>query len=592
MSDPEDGDETNSTGTHHIASPSPNSKRRSHSQTIAWAFPASRTQVHVLPVLEQARSRLVFIGLFFLLFYLAIIFRLFDVMIFNADTDIRGNDEPPTPVIARADILDRNGEILATSLPMASLAADPALVLNAGETLKGLKSVFPDLDTKTVLEDLNSKKRFIWIKRNLTPIQQEAVNRLGLTGLTFEPETRRIYPKSNLTAHIIGYNSVDHQGIAGIEKSFDQRLREKNEPINLSIDVRLQSIMHEALADGIQTFNALGGAGLIMDVHTGELLALVSLPDFDPNEQGKASDNAKFNRATLGIYEMGSTFKTFTLSQALDRNAITLADRFDCTHPLRAGKFIINDFHPMHRWLNVPEIYLHSSNIGAVQIAERVGPEAQKEFMRSLGLLDATPIEIPEVGKPMYPNEWRDISMMTIAYGHGIAVNAVQLASAVSSIINGGTLVKPTLLKKDPNKPEALGPRIIRPETSAGMRKLMRVVVTLGTGKTANVGGYVVGGKTGTADKNAGRGYNRNARLSSFIAAFPIQDPQYLVFVMIDEPKGNKESYGFATGGWVAAPAVGHVISQIAPLLNIAPVNDNDPSIEESLRLPVAVMGE
>jgi len=570
---------------------------------LRWALPNSRSQAAVLPALEQARSRLVFIALFFLLFYLAIIARLCDVMLFTADAELRGADNTAaaalaSPVLTRGDIVDRNGEVLATSLPMASLSADPALVLDAHETVRGLKKLFPDLDGKSLLEALQSKKRFIWIKRALSPSQQEQVNNLGLPGLSFTAEEHRVYPKGNLTAHIIGYTSADdHQGIAGLEKTLESRLHNQSDaampPVALSLDIRLQSILRENLNAEIKNFDALGGAGVIMDVHSGEVLALASLPDFNPNAQGQASDNAKFNRATLGVYEMGSTFKTFTLADALERHAITLADRFDCTHPLQMGKYTINDFHPLHRWLNVPEIFLHSSNIGAAQIAEKVGIAEQKSFLQSLGLLEASPIELPEVGKPIYPSEWREINMMTIAYGHGIAVSAVQLASAVASIINGGTLVKPLLLKPNPVTPALPGKRIISEATSAMMRQIMRVVVTQGTGKSANVAGYVVGGKTGTADKTGGHGgYNRNARLASFIAAFPIQNPKYLVFAMLDEPKGTKATYGFATGGWVAAPMVGRIISQIAPLLNITPVDENDPTVEAALRLPVPVVGE
>lgn len=558
-----------------------------------WNTPHGRNFAAALPALEKARGRLVIIGIFFLLLYLYIVYGLFDTMIFNTDAEVK-SAAPPAPeaaIVSRGDIVDRNGELLATSLQMASLAADPALVIDANDMIKKLKTVFPDLDGADLMKELNSKKRFIWIKRNLSPKQQDAVNALGIPGLSFEPEEKRLYPKGSLTAHITGYNSIDHTGIAGLEKTFDEYLRKKNQPLTLALDIRLQSILHDALAEGIKTFSAIGGAGIIMDVHNGEILSMVSLPDFDPNDAGKASDNARFNRASLGIYEMGSTFKTFTLAQALDRGAISISSSFDCTHPISIGRFKINDYHPMYRWLNVPEIFLHSSNIGAVQIIEKVGITAQREFLGKLGLLKQVPLEIPEVGKPMIPADWQEVSMMTVSYGHGISVNAVQLASAAASVLNGGTLVTPTLLKRDPSiqLPQT---RVVSENTSNLMRQLYRVVVTAGTGKSANVPGYVVGGKTGTADKQSGKGYKKDARLSSFLAAFPMNDPKYIVFIMIDEPKGTKESYGFATGGWVAAPTVGRVISQIAPLLGISPVDDNDYSITEKLRLPVAVKGE
>ncbi|NDE90975.1 MAG: penicillin-binding protein 2 [Alphaproteobacteria bacterium] len=557
-----------------------------------WNAPRSRMHEQALPALEKARGRLVIVGGFFLLLYLYIVYGLFDTMIFNTEADIK--NAAPAPVAAalsRGDIVDRNGELLATSLQMASLAADPALVMNDAELIKKLKTVFPDLNGADLLKDIHSKKRFIWVKRNLSPKQQEAVNALGLPGLSFEPEEKRVYPKGSLTAHIIGYNSVDHTGIAGLEKTFDAFLKKKNQSLTLALDIRLQGILRDAMAEGIKNFNAIGGAAIIMDINNGEILSMVSLPDFDPNDINKSNDNQRFNRASLGIYEMGSTFKTFTLAQALDSGAISIANSFDCTHPISIGRFKINDFHPLRRWLNVPEIFLHSSNIGAVQIIEKVGIKAQREFLGKLGLLTQTAIEIPEVGKPMIPQDWQEISMMTVSYGHGISVNAVQLASAAASVLNGGHVVTPTLLKRDPAV-ELPKVQVISEHASNLMRQLYRIVVTAGTGKSANVPGYVVGGKTGTADKQAGKGYKKDARLASFLAAFPMNDPKYIVFIMIDEPKGNKESYGFATGGWVAAPTVGRVIAQIAPLLGISPVDDNDYSILEKLRLPVAVKGE
>jgi cell division protein FtsI (penicillin-binding protein 3) len=343
----------------------------------SWNNPHIRTQAASLPALEKARGRLVIISVFFLMLFMYIVWGLFDAMILNPDAEIK-NAPPPAAALTRGDIVDRNGELLATSLRMSSLAADPALILDANDLIKKLKTVFPDLNAKEVMAALNSKARFIWIKRNLTPRQQEAVNHLGLPGLSFEPEEKRLYPKGNLTAHITGYNSVDHDGIAGLEKSFDALLKKKDQTLTLALDIRLQGILRDALAEGVKTFSAIGGAGIIMDVNNGEIVSMVSLPDFDPNDAGKATDNQRFNRASLGTYEMGSTFKTFTLAQALDSGAITVANTFDCTHPISIGRFKINDFHPLRRWLNVPEIYLHSSNIGAVQIIGKVG---KKNFL-------------------------------------------------------------------------------------------------------------------------------------------------------------------------------------------------------------------
>jgi cell division protein FtsI (penicillin-binding protein 3) len=553
------------------------------------AFATARAQAAALPILEEARKRLLFVAIGFLGCFLLIVGRLFDVMVLDVDSERGIAQSAPPPHVSRADIVDRNGILLATSLQMASLAADPAYIMDEKDTLTKLKSLFPEIDVKSLSKDFHSGKRFVWVKHNLTPKQEEEVNRLGLPGLTFQNEERRIYPQGGLTAHIVGYNSVDQEGLAGIERSMNKQLIGSDQPLTLSIDIRLQGILRDALADGIRSFDGIGGAGIVLDVQTGEILALTSLPDFDPNAPGQMTKDTQFNRATLGAYEMGSTFKIFTLAQGLEQKVIKLSDTFDCTHPLEFGKFKIHDFHPEGRWLNVPEVFTHSSNIGAARIAERFSIPDQKKFLGSLGLLSPAPTEIPESSRPLMPSDWRELNKITISYGHGLSVNAVQLTSAVGSIINGGRLIKPTVLKKD--HADLSAPAVVSPTTSAQMRQLMRAVVTDGTGEKADVKGYLVGGKTGTADKSVGGGYNRKARLASFISAFPMNNPRYLVFAMIDEPKGNKESHGFATGGWVAAPVVAKVIAQSASLLRVPPVNPDDPAILDEMRLPVLVDG-
>ncbi|HVY12965.1 MAG TPA: penicillin-binding protein 2, partial [Alphaproteobacteria bacterium] len=388
----------------------------SYSLNAPQAFAATRAQAATLPVLEEARKRLLFVGLGLLTCFLLIAGRLFDVMILDADAE-RGsapsNNLAPAS-ISRADIVDRNGELLATSLQMASLAVDPAYVMDEKETLQKLKALFPDLDTAALSRDMHSGKRFVWIKHDLTPRQAQAVNAMGLPGLTFQSEERRIYPKGALTAHVVGFNSIDQEGLAGIERSFNKQLTSSEENLPLSIDIRLQGIMHDALSDSMRAFNAIGGAGLVMDVETGELLAMVSLPDFDPNNAGQASESARFNRATLGTYEMGSTFKIFTISQALEKGVISLTDKFNCMHPLKiGGKFEVHDFHPEGRWLNVPEILVYSSNIGAAQIIERVRAEDQKKYLGSLGLLTPSSVELSEMSRPLVPRDWRDINKIT-----------------------------------------------------------------------------------------------------------------------------------------------------------------------------------
>jgi len=480
------------------------------------------------------------------------------------------------PVAARADIVDRKGTVLATSLPTVMLMADTRKILDAQEAAAKLAAVFPDINAEKLAGEIEETKRYVTIRRHVTPRQYYAINKMGIAGLEFVPDESRLYPSGALTAHILGYTDIDNKGIAGLEKSENDRLQNDQGALVTSIDLRLQTVLHRELAEAIETYHALGATGLIMDVNNGEILALVSLPDFDPQNAGNALDNSKFNRATLGVYEMGSTFKTFNTAMALDSGLIKPSERFDTTHPIEVGSKTIRDFHPAKGWLNVAEIFMESSNIGSARMAERLGTARQKAFLSSLGLTEKAPLELPEVGSPIVPpdSSWRDTTTMTISFGHGIAINAVQLVAGVSSLVNGGLLVKPTLLIKDKeaqSKEETI--RVVSEKTSAQMRALMRLVVKEGTAKKAEVAGYLVGGKTGTADKAAGRRYSENARLSSFIGVFPANAPRYAVFALLDDPKGNAKTYGFATGGWTAAPVVGHVISQIGPLLNMPPVD-------------------
>ena len=402
--------------------------------------------------------------------------------------------------MARRDIFDRNGVLLATSVKTASLFADPLMVLDPAETARRLIEVLPELDAGVIRAKLSSERRFEWLRRNLTPRQQYAVNRLGLPGLSFQREERRVYPHGPLTSHVIGFTGVDNRGLAGLERYLDRTSMPEGQVLTLSLDIRIQHVLREELGAAIEEFEALGGAGIAMDIRTGELLAMVSLPDFDPNHPAQARADTRFNRAALGVYEMGSTFKIFTTAMALDTGTVTLDGGYDATRPIRIARFTIRDFHGKRRWLSVPEIFIYSSNIGAAKMAIDVGTERQRDFLGRLGLLAAAPLELPEVGQPMVPNPWRKISTMTIAYGHGIAVSPVQMATAVSAVINGGIMRGPTL-RKLPGARTAAGERVVSAQTSRIMRALLRLVVEQGTGRNANVPGYLVGGKTGTAEK-------------------------------------------------------------------------------------------
>ena len=535
--------------------------------------------------LDQARSRLMVTVAVFALAFGAVGVKLVDatVMSQGGDTGLAQAASAHAIPASRADIVDRNGVLLASSLATASLHADPKLVINPLEATQKLTSVLTDLDYQDTLAKLKSDKRFVWIRRNLSPREHYEVNRLGIPGLYFQREERRVYPNANLTAHVVGFTGVDNNGLMGIEQSFDSRLRSSGEPVQLSLDVRLQHLVKRELQNAVDEFQALGGAGMIMDVKTGEVLAMVSLPDFDPHAPTN-DENARFNRNTLGVYEMGSTFKIFNSALALESGKIRMGDSFDATKSVRVGRFTISDYHGKNRWLTVPEVFMYSSNIGSVRMAMEVGTPAQRALMDKLGLLKRSPIEIPEVGLPMVPHPWREASTMTISFGHGLSVSPIQMASATAAAVNGGLLHPPTLIKRNPGDPIP-AERVISPQTSDQIRRLMRLVVTQGTATGAAAPGYVVGGKTGTAEKTSGRGYAKKALLSSFIGAFPIQDPRYLVMAMIDEPKGNKRTYGYATGGWVAAPLAGRIIQQMGPLMGISPIDENRPDIRTATEI-------
>ncbi len=520
--------------------------------------------------IELGHTRLMFGGALFLMAFLGVALRILDVGVFGA-TDRANLAASPAAeaVVDRADIVDRNGVLLATSLATASLYADPAQLRNPDEAADALARALPDIDRADLRAKLASDTRFVWVKRNLTPRQQYEVNRLGIPGLYFKSEERRVYPQGALTAHVVGFTDIDNNGIAGIEDSFDDVLK-AGQTVQLSLDLRVQHILHDEVARAIDEFSAIGGAGLVLDANTGEVVAMVSLPVFDPNLPGRAGPDERFNRVTLGVYEMGSTFKIFNTAAALDSGAVAITDAFDASHPLHVAGFTISDFHPENRSLTVPEVIVYSSNIGSALIAERLGTERQRAFMEEIGMLRRTGIELPETGQPMYPAQWRPINTMTIAYGHGIAVSPLHLAAGVAAMVDGGLMRPATLIKRSADEvPDGL--RVIKPETSAVIRQLLRLVVEKGTGRKADVPGYFVGGKTGTAEKIGGHGYAVNARMASFVGAFPIDDPRYVVLVMVDDPKPNATSYGYATGGWVAAPAVGRVVQRMAPLLGMAP---------------------
>jgi cell division protein FtsI (penicillin-binding protein 3) len=534
--------------------------------------------------LEVSHSRVLLGASLFAVVFVVIAVRLVAVTLLPDGAEAAMVPQAKVKTADRADIVDRNGVVLATSLTTASLYANPSQVQEPDETAQMLNSVLPDLNIASTAAKLDTDRGFVWLKRNLTPRQQQAVNRLGLPGIYFQAETKRVYPQGNLTAHLVGYTDVDSRGLAGVERSFDDLLQGGERPLQLSIDVRVQHILHEELNRAIADFNGIGGAGIIMDLKTGEVLSLVSLPDFDPARPGEASDDTRFDRATLGLYEMGSVFKIFNTAIALDSGTTTLADGFDATKPIRIGGYSIDDYKGKHRFLTIPEIFTYSSNIGSAKMADLFGSEMQQAYLKRFGLMDKSPIELPDVGEPFYPSQknWKRINTMTISYGHGISVNAIQLLTGVGAIVNHGMLRDPTLLKREPGEvPD--GTRVISEQTSQQLRQLMRLVVQIGTGKKANAPGYLVGGKTGTADKQKGHGYATNTRLATFVSAFPMNDPHFAILAMVDEPKPNASSHGYATAGWVTAPVVGAVVQRIAPLYGLKPTPDDAPEAQNPL---------
>ena len=544
-------------------------------------FPRLKLEGTQRSSLEQARGRIVLISGLFVLAYILVVARVFDLAViqgslqrWSGNTETTAAPDGNASPVPRADITDRNGVLLATSLQTASLYADPPAIHDADLLASRLHQILPDLPTAELVTRLHRASHFIWLRRNLTPAQQYQVLQLGEPGLKFQTEMRRLYPEGPLAAHIVGYTDVDGHGLAGVERHFDKQLRTDGDTaLKLTLDIRLQHILRRETLDTINTFSAKAGAGVILDVHTGQVLAAVSLPDFDPNDLSKSNANAIFNRLTLGTYELGSTFKIFTLASLIENVDPPMGRQYDARAPLKIGKFKIADFDPEGRMLTVPEVFMYSSNIGAARMAVDVGTDRMKKFYADLGLLSPLKLEIDEIGRPQYPRFWQQINTMTAAFGHGIAVTPLQLVAAASTIAGGGLVVHPTLLVDAPASAPGKPPvRVIADATVKRMRQLLRLVVTDGTGTKANVPGYNVGGKTGTAEKvGEFGGYAKKRMLSSFLAFFPVEDPHYAVYIMIDEPHGIPKTGGFATGGMVAAPAVARVIASMAAVLGIPP---------------------
>ncbi|CTQ48853.1 peptidoglycan D,D-transpeptidase FtsI family protein [Jannaschia donghaensis] len=492
-------------------------------------------------------------------------------------------------VSARADVTDRHGRVLATNVNAVALYAQPHLMVDPEQAAEGLAAIFPDMSVETWTRRFTSGSKFYWLKGNISPEQQQAVHDMGEPGLLFGSREMRVFPNGPLASHILGgarygaqdVRAAEIKGIAGVEAVFDDYLSDptrEGAPLRLSIDLSVQAALERVLHSGMNLMNAKGASAILMDVHTGEIVSMASMPDFDPNDRpmvlttGDRGDDPLFNRAVQGVYELGSTFKIFTVAQSLELGLTNAGTMIDTKGPLRQGRFRIRDFHNYGPRLSVTDVIVKSSNIGTARMALAIGAERQQDFLRSLGFFEATPVELTEApgARPIVPQRWPDISTMTISYGHGLSASPLHLATAYASVLNGGTRVTPTLLAQD-GAPTP-GPRIVSSRVSAEARHMLRQVVTRGTASLMEVEGYQVGGKTGTADKPSPTGgYYDDKTITTFAGMFPAQNPKYVIVVTLDEPEINAAGEQRRTAGWTAVPVASEIVRRAAPLLGLRP---------------------
>jgi len=485
----------------------------------------------------------------------------------------------PQRSISRPDLVDRKGRMLATDLQVYWVYGDPKRVVDVDDAAEKLARVLPDQDVAVLRKKLAGDGRFVWLYRGLTPKQARAVHRLGLPGVGLLTENQRVYPSGATGVHVLGHTNVDNRGIAGIERFLDgagdlvepAASPDERPKLRLSLDLGVEHILREELRRAHDAFEAKAVAGLVMDVHSGEVLAMTSLPDYDPNHREESLSPDRQNRLVADTYEMGSVFKSFTIAMGLDYGIINLEDRYNIKKPVNAGGFQIRDKYAKRPYATVPEIFIRSSNTGAARIALDVGAYRQREFLERLGLFAPLKTELPPTAKVQLPEKWREARTVTVSYGHGIAVAPLNFAAAGAALVNGGYLVKPTFLKRSRSEGRRIAEKVVRSSTSDAMRRLLRRNVVEGTGRNAQVEGYRLGGKTGTANKPIPGGYSQKKMLSTFFAAFPMDDPQYLVLVMIDEPKPTEAAHRRTEAAWNAAPTVARVVEKAAPILGVAP---------------------
>jgi cell division protein FtsI (penicillin-binding protein 3) len=505
-------------------------------------------------------------------------------------TDRSGGASIGNPLLpARGDLVDRNGAPLARTIDAWSIAVHPRKLLGDPDELAvKLAALMPERSAAEYKRILTADKNFVYLQRRAVPELVKAVNALGDPGIAFAREPERLYPQTQLAAHILGWTDMDGVGVAGMERVLDRKLLDPNSrgtPIALSIDSRVQAAMESELGAAMTKHQAEGGTGIVLDVRTGELLALASFPTFNPNAAGKSSPDAQYNRATMGVYELGSTFKPLTVATAMDAGVITsLARRYDASTPIAIGRFRISDYKGQNRALSVPEVLVYSSNIGTARIADELGIDRLQASFRKLGFDSAPHIELPEKSRTLFPRQWSRATLLTSSYGHGVAITPLHLATAYAALVNGGVWRPATLMKVDADKVPQ-GRRVFTEETSRRMRQMMRLVVLHGSGKKGEAIGYRVGGKTGTAEKSGSRGYSKKVNVSTFAAAFPMDNPRYVVIAMLDAPKATKDTYGYTTAGWTSAPIVSKVIARTGALLGVIPDESRDVDVSDLLPL-------
>ncbi len=572
---------------HAVSEPQPDLSQEA--APAALAEPKARSIATVIRAMfrlaiERSYARVGLVGLGFAVVFTAIAVRLITMAAFP-DTDSGERRVAASAGTAiRPDIVDRNGEILATDIRTVSVFAEPKNIYDKDEAVELLTAVLPEINATELRAKLSTKKGFVWVKREITPKQQAEVHRLGIPGVGFLPDHKRVYPNGNAAAHILGVTNLDNAGIAGMEKYIDnQGVRALNEfgivakqtdlrPVQLSVDLRAQFAVRDELAKGVAHFKAKAGASMIMDVNTGENIALVSLPDFDPNNPVDALTDDRINRMNVGVYEMGSTFKAMTLAMALDSGKYNVNSTFDTRGGvLNWGRQKIHEYHGTNRVITMPEVFTHSSNIGSAKMALGIGVPGHKAFLKKMGLLDRMRTELPESAAPIVPSRWTEINTITIAFGHGLAVAPLQAAAAVAAITNGGDLMTPTFLKTDEPSARAKATRVLKPETSEAMRFIMRLNAVEGSARKASIPLYYVGGKTGTAEKVINGRYVKNRLFTTFMAAAPMDKPKYLFVTLMDEPQGLPESGGYATAAWNSGVVTGRVIERVAPILGLPP---------------------